>query len=79
MEGMRERAQNAFADCVNRVLKHRKQRRNPEPEHHPSVGYLLACSTDDPMYRRQCDDVRFQRRCTLMEGGDYCEFCFYRL
>ena len=48
-------------------------------EHHPSVGYLLACSTDDPMYRLQCDDVRFQRRCTLMEGGDYCEFCLYRL
>ena len=48
-------------------------------EHHPSGGYLLACSTNDPMYRLQCDDVRFQRRCTLMEGGDYCEFCFYRL
>ena len=48
-------------------------------EHHPSVGYLLACSTDDPMYRRQCNDVRLQRRCTLMEGGDYCEFSFYRL
>ena len=48
-------------------------------EHHASVGYLLACSTHDPMYRLQCDEVRFQRRCTLMEGGDYCEFCFYRL
>lgn len=48
-------------------------------EHHPTVGYLLACSTDDPVYRQQCKDVRFQRRCTLMEGGDYCEFDFYRL
>ncbi|MBE0634645.1 L-2-amino-thiazoline-4-carboxylic acid hydrolase [Candidatus Bipolaricaulota bacterium] len=48
-------------------------------ELHPSVGYLLACSTDDPFYRQQCADVRFQRRCTLMEGGSYCEFDFYRL
>ncbi len=47
-------------------------------EHHPSVGYLLACSLDDPMYRLLCDCVRFQRRCTLMEGGGYCEFFFYR-
>ncbi len=47
-------------------------------ERHPSVGYLLACSTDDPIYRQQCDGVRFQRRCTLMEDGPYCEFTFYR-
>jgi hypothetical protein len=47
-------------------------------DRHPSVGYLLACSLDDPMYRLVCDDVRFQRRCTLMEAGSYCEFCFYR-
>lgn len=47
-------------------------------ERHPSVGYLLACSLDDPMYRLLCDDVRFQRRSTLMEGGPCCEFCFYR-
>ena len=47
-------------------------------EHHPSVGYLLACSQDDPIYRLQCQGVRFQRRCTLMEGGPYCEFFFYR-
>ncbi len=48
-------------------------------DRHPSVGYLLACSLDDPMYRRLCDGVRFQRRCTLMEGRRYCEFCFYRI
>jgi len=48
-------------------------------ERHPSVGYLLACSLDDPMYRRLCDDVRFQRRSSLMEAGRYCEFCFYRI
>jgi hypothetical protein len=48
-------------------------------ERHPSVGYLLACSLDDPMYRLLCDGVRFQRRSTLMEGGRYCEFCFYRI
>jgi hypothetical protein len=47
-------------------------------ERHPSVGYLLACSLDDPMYRLLCDGVRFQRRSTLMEGGPYCEFSFYR-
>jgi hypothetical protein len=47
-------------------------------ERHPSVGYLLACALDDPMYRLLCDGVRFQRRSTLMEGGPYCEFCFYR-
>jgi len=46
-------------------------------ERHPSVGYLLACSVDDPVYRLQTDGVRFQRRCTLMEGGEYCEFRFY--
>ncbi len=47
-------------------------------ERHPSVGYLLACALDDPMYRLLCDGVRFQRRCTLMEGGSHCEFYFYR-
>jgi hypothetical protein len=47
-------------------------------ERHPSVGYLLACALDDPMYRLLCDSVRFQRRSTLMEGGATCEFCFYR-
>lgn len=47
-------------------------------EHHPSVGYLLACALDDPMYRRLCPGIRFQRRCTLMEGGPHCEFFFYR-
>jgi len=47
-------------------------------DQHPSVGYLLACSLDDPMYRLLCDGVRFQRRCTLMEGGPHCEFRFYR-
>jgi len=47
-------------------------------ERHPTVGYLLACSLDDPMYRLLCDGVRFQRRCTLMEGGPHCEFRFYR-
>jgi len=47
-------------------------------ERHPSVGYLLACSLDDPTYRLLCDGVRFQRRCTLMESGGYCEFFFYR-
>jgi hypothetical protein len=47
-------------------------------ERHPAVGYVLACSLDDPMYRLLCDEVRFQRRCTLMEGGSHCEFLFYR-
>jgi len=47
-------------------------------ERHPAVGYLLACSLDDPMYRLLCDGVRFQRRCTLMEGRSHCEFFFYR-
>ena len=46
-------------------------------DRHPSVGYLLACSLDDPVYRLQTDEVRFQRRCTLMEEGEYCEFRFY--
>jgi hypothetical protein len=46
-------------------------------ERHPSVGYLLACSIDDPAYRLLGRGVRFQRRCTLMEGGPYCEFHFY--
>jgi hypothetical protein len=46
-------------------------------ERHPSVGYLLACSLDDPAYRLLGRGVRFRRRCTLMEGGPYCEFHFY--
>lgn len=46
-------------------------------ERHPTVGYMLACSFDDPVYRLLTDGVRFQRRCTLMEDGDYCEFRFH--
>ena len=48
-------------------------------ERHPTVGYLLACSFDAAIYRFQCPDIRLQRRCTLIEGAEYCEFLFHRV
>jgi len=48
-------------------------------ERHPTVGYLLACSFDAATYRLECPEIRLQRRCTLMQGAEYCDFLFYRV
>jgi hypothetical protein len=46
-------------------------------EHHPEVGYLMACSTDEAAYRAFNKNLRLQRTSTLMEGGDVCDFRIY--
>ncbi len=48
-------------------------------ERHPSVGYLMACSTDEAAYRTFNAALRMQRTTTLMEGGDICDFRIYAL
>ncbi len=48
-------------------------------EHHPQVGYLMACSTDEAAYRAFNENLRLQRTSTLMEGGDVCDFRIYAL
>jgi len=46
-------------------------------EHHPRVGYLMACSTDELAYKAYNSNLRMQRTSTLMEGGDVCDFRVY--
>ena len=46
-------------------------------EKHTTVGYLVACSTDEAFARAFNDSLRLQRTSTLMEGGDVCDFRFY--
>jgi hypothetical protein len=48
-------------------------------ERHPRVGYLLACSLDDPVYRSANERIRLQRTSTLMEGGTECDFRLYAI
>lgn len=48
-------------------------------EHHPRVGYLLACSMDETNYRGMNPRIRMQRTTTLMEGGALCDFRLYAL
>lgn len=48
-------------------------------ERHPRVGYLLACSLDDPVYRSANERIRLQRTSTLMEGGTGCDFRLYAI
>jgi hypothetical protein len=48
-------------------------------ERHPRVGYLLACSLDDPVYHSLNERLRLQRTCTLMEGGEECDFRVYAI
>ncbi len=45
--------------------------------HHPQVGYLVACSTDEADYRAFNEHLRMQRTTTLMEGGEVCDFRIY--
>jgi len=46
-------------------------------ERHPTVGYVVACSTDDADIRATTDKLWLQRTSTLMEGGRACDFRVY--
>jgi hypothetical protein len=48
-------------------------------ERHPSVGYLMACSTDEVSYKAFNANLRMQRSSTLMEDGEWCDFRIYAL
>jgi len=48
-------------------------------ERHPSVGYLVACSTDEAELRAVTDGLRMQRTSTIMEGGKVCDFRVYKV
>lgn len=48
-------------------------------ERHPSVGYLMACSTDEIAYKAFNNSIRMQRTRTLMEGGEMCDFRVYTI
>lgn len=48
-------------------------------ERHPSVGYMLACALDNPVYQWINDRIRLQRTVTLMEGGTECDFRVYAI
>jgi hypothetical protein len=48
-------------------------------EHHPRVGYLLACSLDNAAYKSFNQRIRLQRTSTIMEGGELCDFRVYAL
>jgi hypothetical protein len=46
-------------------------------DHHPQVGYLMACSTDEASYKAFNPCLRLQRTQTIMEGGEFCDFRIY--
>jgi hypothetical protein len=48
-------------------------------EHHPRVGYLIACSMDEEYARAEHPRLRQQRTRTLMEGDVLCDFRHYLL
>ncbi len=48
-------------------------------DHHPRVGYLMACSMDEAEYRAVSDRIHMQRTTTLMEGGPLCDFRIYAM
>ena len=43
-------------------------------DHHPNVGYLLACSTDEVAYKAFNKRINMVRTETLMEGSNKCDF-----
>jgi hypothetical protein len=43
-------------------------------ERHPSVAYLVACSTDEAALRAVTDRLFLQRTSTIMEGAEICDF-----
>jgi hypothetical protein len=48
-------------------------------DHHPKVGYLMACSTDEVGYKAFNPHLRLQRTQTIMEGGKMCDFRIYAI
>ena len=48
-------------------------------ERHPTVGYLMACSTDEISYKAFNKNLRMQRTLTLMESGEKCDFRIYAI
>ena len=46
-------------------------------ERHPSVGYLVACSSDEAALKAANETLSMQRTSTIMEGGDECDFRWY--
>ena len=48
-------------------------------EHHRRIGYMLACSLDNAAYKSFDPRIRLQRTCTIMEGGEFCDFRVYAL
>ena len=48
-------------------------------EHHRRIGYILACSLDNAAYKSFDPRIRMQRTCTIMEGGEFCDFRVYAL
>ena len=46
-------------------------------ERHPSVGYLVACSSDEASLKAANETLSMQRTSTIMEGGELCDFRVY--
>lgn len=46
-------------------------------QHHPRVGYLMACSSDEAAYKTFNPQLRLCRTQTLMESGALCDFTVY--
>jgi hypothetical protein len=46
-------------------------------EHHPQVGYMMACSTDEVGVKAYNQSLRLQRTGTIMEGSNKCDFRIY--
>jgi hypothetical protein len=46
-------------------------------ERHPSVGYLVACSSDEAALKAANETLSLQRTSTIMEGAELCDFRVY--
>lgn len=46
-------------------------------ERHPSVGYLVACSSDEASLKAANESLSLQRTSTIMEGAKLCDFRVY--
>jgi hypothetical protein len=46
-------------------------------DHHPTVGYLITCSTDESDAKLYNKNIRLQITSTIMEGGEICDFRYY--
>ena len=46
-------------------------------ENHPTVGYLMSCSTDEAAYKTANKNIRMQRTGSIMEGNEICDFRVY--